>query len=225
VKNAWLLVPALVAAGLWLGVRQLTVRAAADITVIPAATVVALPAYAEGSGSYSYVGSTACKKCHIKEHKSWAASKMGKAFETLKPGQAQEIRERFHVDVNKDYTRDPACLKCHTTGYGKPGGYVLPPEGDAKAAREAAKMEGVGCESCHGPASEYIKVFEEITKSKRKYKLEELTKVGLIVLDETTCKGCHNTESPTHDASKPFEFAHMVEEGVHERVPLKDRED
>jgi hypothetical protein len=40
------------------------------------------------AGDHAYVGSSKCKKCHIKQYNSWAETKMAKAFEGLKPGVA-----------------------------------------------------------------------------------------------------------------------------------------
>lgn len=174
--------------------------------------------------SYAYVRSSKCKKCHIKEHKSWKKTKMAKAFETLKPGQAVEAKLKFKLDPQKDYTRDTACLKCHTTGFGHKGGYAIPDPSDKKQVKTAKKLQGVGCESCHGPGSEYIKVFTEIFKSKRKYNIEELYAVGLTKMDAGACTQCHNEEGPTHDPSKPFDFAAMKAQDAHENVPLKQRE-
>lgn len=175
--------------------------------------------------SYSYVGSFRCKKCHLNEYKSWEATRMGKSFDILKPGQHKEAKEKFKVDVNKDYTKDASCLKCHTTGFEKPGGYVVPAADDEKAIRQAEKLAGVTCESCHGPGSAYVEVFEEIMKSKRKYKVEELYAVGLAKIDETTCKSCHNQEGPTFDPAAPFDYEKRKKDGVHVIQPLKQREE
>ncbi|MEE9293763.1 MAG: cytochrome c family protein [Phycisphaerae bacterium] len=185
---------------------------------------VTLPAPAGDESAYSYVGSKKCKKCHIKVHKSWAKTKMGQAFETLKPGQAKESKEKFKLDVDKDYTQDVKCLKCHTVGFGHEGGYVIPNPDDKKSVRAAKRREGVGCESCHGPGSEYVKVFDEIMKSKRKYKVEELYAVGLRKIDESTCTTCHNEESPTINPGDVFDYEKRKDEGVHEHQPLKQRE-
>lgn len=192
----------------------------------PAKTVAAVaPAMLPTVGEATFVGSSGCKKCHIKEHKSWVDTKHGKAMDALKPGAAKETKEKFKLDPSKDYSQDAACLKCHSVGFGKPGGYAVPAAGDEKAGKEAAKLAGVGCESCHGAGSEYSKIFEDIQKNNRKYKLEELTKAGLVVPNEATCKTCHeNKENPTMDPAKPFDFAKMKETGVHEIAPLKLRE-
>ncbi len=178
-----------------------------------------------GTSNYTYVGSKKCKKCHIKQYKSWSKTRMGNAFDILKPGTHAEAKKKFNVDVNKDFTKDEKCLKCHTVGLGKPGGYVIPDPSDKKSVRKAKKLANVGCESCHGPGSGYIKVFEDILKSKRKYKREELYAVGLTKIDETTCKTCHNEESPTVNPGDTFDFEKRKHEGTHEHFPLKQREE
>ncbi|MFQ5410960.1 MAG: cytochrome c family protein [Phycisphaerae bacterium] len=174
--------------------------------------------------SYSYVGSKACKRCHLDVHKSWAKTKMAQAFETLKPGNAKENKEKFKLDVNKDYSKDEKCIKCHTTGYGKKGGYAIPDPNDKKARRKAKKLQGVGCESCHGPGSEYSKVFKDILKTKRKYKVEELYAVGLRKIGKETCLTCHNEESPTINPGDTFDYEKRKDQGTHEHKPLKQRE-
>jgi len=174
---------------------------------------------------FAYVGSFKCKKCHIKEYKSWEATRMAKSFDILKPKEHASAKEKVRIEVNKDYTTDPACLKCHTTGFEQPGGYVCPPSDDEKALKKAEQLVGVGCESCHGPGSAYVPVFEEILKSKRKYKVEELYAVGLAKLDEATCQACHNTDGPTYDPAVPFDYAKRKRDGVHALQLLKQREE
>ncbi|MBI4717472.1 MAG: cytochrome c family protein [Planctomycetes bacterium] len=175
-------------------------------------------------GKFSYVGATACKKCHLKEHKSWEKTKMAHAIETLKPGQAVEMKKKFKLDPEKDYTQDASCLACHTTGYGEEGGYAVPAAGDDKAAKKAEKLAGVGCESCHGPGSEYVKIFEDIQKTERKYKVEELYSAGLKKMDAGACTNCHNDKGPTFDPAKPFDFEKQKTQDAHEVQPLKQRE-
>lgn len=181
---------------------------------------------ASGSGStYDYVGSNKCKKCHLTQHKSWAKTEMGKALETLKPGNAVEAKAKYGLDPTKDYSTDESCLPCHTTGYGKKGGYAIPDPEDKKAVRKAKKLAGVGCESCHGPGSAYIKIFEEIYKSKRKYKVDELYAAGLQKVEKSGCKKCHNDKGPTFDSAHPFDFEKMKTEDLHEHKPLEQREE
>ena len=173
---------------------------------------------------FSFVGSKSCKKCHSStQHKAWSATHMAKALETLKPGVKKEAKQKHGLDPDKDYTQDKACLACHTTGLGQ-GGYFIPDPADKKSVRKAAKFEGVGCESCHGPGSEYNKVFKDILHSKRKYKVEELYAVGLKKITLETCTACHNDKSPTINPSEPFDYEKMKDKDVHEHFELKQRE-
>jgi len=176
------------------------------------------------AGDAEYVGSTNCKKCHLAVHKSWAKTKMGMAIESLKPGKAKEIKEKFKLDPNKDYSQDAACIKCHVTGFGKPGGYAIPDPNDKKAVRTAKKLLSVGCESCHGPGSKYVDLHTEIMKSKRKYKVEEMYAAGMEKISKDTCVVCHNDGSPTRNPAEPFDYEKMKGEGIHEHKPLKQRE-
>ena len=205
--------------------RTLTTVLLTVTCIVTVAWVAALPALGEDEPGYSYVGTKKCKKCHIKEHRSWKKTRMALTFDTLEPGNAAEVKTKFKIDVSKDFTQDASCLECHTTGPGKPGGYVVPDPEDKKAVNKAKKFRGVGCESCHGPGSEYVKVFEEILESKRKYKVEELYAVGLVKIDESTCKTCHNERSPTRDPEVVFDYETQKELGIHEIFPLKQREE
>jgi len=192
---------------------------AGDAPAVTAATigVVVTPALGDEA---EYVGDSKCKKCHMKQHKSWQKSKKAEALETLKPGNAAEIKTKHGLDPNKDYSTDEKCVKCHVTGFGAPGGYAFYDASDEKAAKEMGKLANVGCEMCHGPGSKYIEVHEEIQKSKRTYTHEEMYAAGLTKIDESTCTKCHNSEGPTFTS---FDFAAMKEkpEGVHEHFELK----
>ena len=193
-------------------------------TLAPATGTVSATLLMGDAPAYTYVGSKKCKMCHMKQFKSWEGTEMGRAFDLLKAGEGSDAKTKSGLDVDKDYTTDAACLKCHTAGFGKEGGYTVPDPEDKKAVRKAKKLMNVGCESCHGPGSEYVKVFAEIQKSKRKYKVAELHAVGLTKIDETTCLACHNEESPTRDPDFPFDYVRMKADGKHEHLPLKQRE-
>ena len=193
-------------------------------TLTPATGTVSATLLMGAEPAYTYVGSKKCKMCHIKQFKSWEGTEMGRAFDLLKAGEGSDAKTKGGLDVDKDYTTDAGCLKCHTTGFGKEGGYAVPDPEDKKALRKATKLMNVGCESCHGPGSAYIKVFQEIQKSKRKYNVDELYAVGLTKIDESTCIACHNEESPTRNADDPFDYEKMKDDGTHQHVPLKQRE-
>ena len=195
--------------------------------LVPAVASAVLPAGGEASG-YAYVGSKKCKMCHKVQYESWEKTKKFTAFETLKPGNAVEVKKKYGLDPNKDYTKDESCLKCHTTGYGHEGGYFTPDPADEKAVKKAAKLAPVGCESCHGPGSAYVKEHKKIKKGKKedlKYKVEDLYALGLVKQEEAACTGCHNDKSPTYDESKKFNYEEMKGDGTHKHVPLTQREE
>jgi len=106
------------------------------------------------AGPANFVGVDKCKACHSNvkiggaQYKVWEATKMAKAMETLKPGAAADAKTKAKLDPQKDYTTDPKCLKCHTTGYGQPGGFVSP--------EKTPQLKNAGCEVCHGPGSEHV---------------------------------------------------------------------
>ena len=127
----------------------------------------------------TYTGTKKCKACHGKQFKSWEQTKMAKAFDVLKP----EERTK------------PDCLACHTTGYGKEGGF--------KSLEETPGMVGVQCEGCHGPGSIYFRVMKDKEKSKAG---------GLLEQNAALCETCHNKKSPTY--KQPLKFDPNV--GVHE---------
>lgn len=174
------------------------------------------------AGGAEYIGSTKCKKCHLAEHKEWEKMRHGTALETLKAGNKAEAKTKHKLDPAKDYTKDATCVACHTVGFGKPGGYQIP--ADEEAAKKVKHLEGVGCEMCHGPGSKYSELHEEIMKSKRKYKVDEMYAAGMTKLDKATCVTCHGDKSPTVDTSIPFDYEKMKEKGTHAHTPLKQRE-
>jgi len=84
----------------------------------------------------AHVGSNACKDCHEKEFETWQASPHAHALATLEKAGKQD---------------DATCLGCHTTAYGKPGGF---PAGAKPAS--SPDLARVGCESCHGPGGDHV---------------------------------------------------------------------
>ena len=85
----------------------------------------------------TYIGVKKCKSCHFKQWNSWRKTEMAKAFDSLKPGVKSEEKTKLKFDPNKDYTKDATCLGCHTSGFGLPGGYIVPADGDAAAKKQA----------------------------------------------------------------------------------------
>jgi mono/diheme cytochrome c family protein len=187
--------------------------AAIAIAVVPRSSLSRDEEQEAATKAWSYVGSQKCKKCHIKQHKTWAETKMAKAFDILKPNVRAEEKKAAGLDPAKDYSADTTCLPCHTTGYGKPGGFV--------SLEETPELAGIGCEVCHGPGEGYLQDGFMTLKNKN-YKLQDLVDVGLVVPDASTCTGlCHNTNSPFFDEDESFDWDTRLSQGTHEHKPLK----
>ncbi len=151
-------------------------------------------ALAEGQGEFDFEGVNKCKKCHRKVWKTWKETPMAKSFDILKPGQRAEIKKEAGLDPNKDYTKDTNCLPCHTTGYGKSGGFI--------SVEKTPNMIGISCEACHGPGKKYNKVMK---KHSRTYTEEEVAHAGLNLDPRVTCLACHNDKSPTSKFQDSFD--------------------
>lgn len=150
------------------------------------------------SAEPSYVGVDGCRSCHKGHHASWQMSVHAKAFDLLKPGKRKGAKKRAQLDPDKDYSTNEKCLSCHTTGYGKEGGF--------KDIQSTPKMAGVSCEGCHGAGSEYRKLHDENPR----FKKEENKARGAIYAadDPAICKSCHESESNvmTPDLDEKYRF-------------------
>ena len=143
------------------------------------------------SDGLRYVGSSACKDCHVSATKAWEASKHSHAWATLV--------EREKVD-GWPVSKHPDCVSCHAVGYGEVSGFVNPDKTKDLAA--------VGCEACHGPASKHIEVMSELaareaTTGKKASSDEVLAASNAGRLQKADARGCtlcHNFEqSPGFD--------------------------
>jgi hypothetical protein len=74
-----------------------------------------------------FAGAAACRPCHVAETLAWQAGPHAGALSSL---------------VAAGRAGDRACLACHATGAGQPGGFV--------SASATPALSGVQCESCHG---------------------------------------------------------------------------
>ena len=113
----------------------------------------------------AFLGYKACKKCHIKQYKTWAETKHAKAFECL---QGEDLKK-------------PECLKCHTTGFGK-GGFV--------DAEKTPKLVNVQCEQCHGSGAEHVPLMTKLRKDK--VAKDQYPKDKHVNRTPTGCTQCHN---------------------------------
>jgi hypothetical protein len=188
------------------------------IVILFALTSILQPSDEIADKQYNYIGTKGCKKCHIKQFKSWAKTNMANAYDNLKPGERSEAKKRVGLDPEKDYTKDTECLPCHTTGYGKSGGFI--------SLKETPQLVGVSCEACHGAGKEYTKKQYMHTKNKE-YKRADIVKVGLVspVTGEMCTISCHNSKSPFFNENESFNFEKRRDQGTHEHISLKYNHD
>ncbi len=155
-----------------------------------------------------YIGIENCKICHMPHFDSWQTTRMSKAFELLKPGVRAKAKHQIGLDPNRDYSRLPECIRCHTTGYGKPGGFV--------SLEETPGLTDVQCEMCHGPGSHYA---EMMMKKRGTYTREEFEEIGGLIMpsaDNNVCtQQCHNQSSPFIGSGFEFDFEDRKAIGTH----------
>jgi hypothetical protein len=136
---------------------------------------------------YKYVGATTCAGvCHKGDTKGrqleiWQDSKHANAFKSLQTPEADKIAKDRGATTSAAET--PECIKCHTLGK-----ELI----DSELEATFDKTQGVQCETCHGPGSEYKKL--SVMKD-RSLAIQN----GLVIHDEKElfCAQCHNQESPT----------------------------
>ena len=119
-----------------------------------------------------YVGAETCAECHPDQFESFINnSKKAKSFTSIQ----RMAGKLTPVDLE-------ACYGCHTTGYGKPGGF--------RSEQETPHLKNTGCEVCHGPGSRHAESEDP----------DDLTAV--ISVDD--CMTCHNSERVSAFGFKPL---------------------
>lgn len=126
----------------------------------------------------SYVGSQACKPCHETEFEIFVThAKKSRSYQSI---------ERLEKGLTENDLKK--CYACHTTGYGKPGGFT--------SLEETPHLKDAGCEVCHGPGSTHI-----LDKS-----LDSIIQEPTLQL----CNTCHTSER-----IKAFRFKPLIHGGGH----------
>ncbi|MDH7512709.1 MAG: multiheme c-type cytochrome [Clostridiales bacterium] len=138
------------------------------------------------SQEFTYVGASKCQICHKTESQGlqypiWQKSKHSASFGALNSPDAAFIAQGAGL---QNPPENPACLKCHAPLFEKA------PE---------LKAEGVTCEVCHGPGSEYKKL--SIMKDR-----VAATKNGLVVYEsqDATRRQCLTCHENAHGISFDF---------------------
>jgi hypothetical protein len=134
--------------------------------------------FAQTQRTALYVGSDACKYCHEQEYNSFVKyAKKSKSFNSI---------ERVKKGLTEEEMK--GCYVCHTTGYGKPGGFV--------SLEKTPHLKNAGCEVCHGPGGVHVKTRNH-NDIKRKMTLKD-------------CELCHTSERV-----QAFRYKPMIHGGAH----------
>lgn len=125
-----------------------------------------------------YVGVKVCAQCHEGHSLGdqcgvWAQSAHARAYSALHKPEAKLIARLSGVAVEPD--KSPVCLGCHATA-----AEAEPWERDPSFAIQ----DGVQCEKCHGPGSEYA---DAAIMTDRQKAIQR----GLRISDLTGCIYCH----------------------------------
>ena len=159
-------------------------------------------------GPWKYQGAAAkCAECHAEPtgdfhlgaSKVWGRHVHSSAYQTLKRDYTKEIAKRTRgID---DPLTNWRCVKCHVTAYGAD---------DDQLASSYSHDEGVTCEVCHGPSSEYADRDHGPGVANREA-------MGFRILTDLTqrrevCTSCHNPASPTY---KPFNLREFSRDIAH----------
>jgi PKD repeat protein len=150
-----------------LGAPWINLGSAEAISYASQATVGVPPTFL-ASGNFqlnqsnSYAGSTTCAGCHAAEFNSWTDTAHAGAYNDL-------------VNSGKQFA---SCVQCHTVGFGQPTGFV--------SNSPVASLEGVGCETCHGPAGWHKNSDHSVI-------------LPALSVDPAICGSCHNGTNPQYN--------------------------
>jgi hypothetical protein len=130
-----------------------------------------------GSGAV-YVGSDACGKCHPDQYERFSAyAKKAHSYQSV------EVMRKGLTAAELE-----GCYRCHTTGHGRPGGFV--------SVEATPHLKNNGCETCHGPASVHVETEDP----------EDI--IGQVEME--SCAACHDAERVN-----AFKFKPMTKAGAH----------
>jgi len=95
-------------------------------------TVSIFPGPPEGKGAYA--GGSGCRACHEEVFRRWSGTGHAGSYRTLAISREEG---------------NPACLRCHTTGFGDAEGFL--------DAENTPDLASVSCEACHGPSEDHAR--------------------------------------------------------------------
>jgi hypothetical protein len=142
----------------------------------------------KSEAKHEYIGANKCKICHKKDG--------------IHPSWLETKHAKAWENLKPEQQKDKNCVGCHTTG----------------TTAKGELLEGVQCEACHGPGSDYKK--KSIMEDR-----EKAIAAGLLIPDEKTCAKCHNENVPEEFRSKEkFDYEKMKAKGAHAMAKKAEEE-
>ena len=156
---------------------------------------------------YTTLGPGSCggdkSTCHASEFKN-QVDKHKNSLDDMTSDDAKKYAENSGVGAANILKGTSKCMSCHST--------AIANKGDAEVE------DGVSCESCHGPGSEYRDVHKDIPKEKGGY--DNAVKTGMVDLRKfdvraATCVRCHLTTDQKilasgHPSGLKFKYSNQM---------------
>ncbi|MFO1499032.1 MAG: multiheme c-type cytochrome [Verrucomicrobiota bacterium] len=148
---------------------------------------------------FKFTGVMRCAECHAGpksnfQFSHWRMSAHARAYAELATPKAFELAKAKGLEVEPQ--RASECLRCHATAHGA---------GVAAVEKGFDVRDGVQCESCHGPGSDYASEAVMLDKATARTR-------GLAPVDAKTCAPCHQN---AHNAK--FDYETAVKQIAHPR--------
>jgi hypothetical protein len=146
-----------------------------------------------------YVGSEKCRNCHQHAYEIWKNSLHAHAYATLEQAKHPSLRQF-----------DGECIICHTVGFSFEGGF----END----QATPHLKNVGCENCHGPASQHVRNPNDVAlrealnpwKAKPNETAAQRT-ARMTRLEVSLCVKCHDSDNDVHWSFEKWQkIVHMT---------------
>jgi len=132
----------------------------------------------DAQAARTYVGARACGRCHADHYETFEKnSKKRQSFAAV-----EKMKKRL---TPKELE---GCYHCHTTGFGKPGGFV--------SQEQTPDLAYTGCEVCNGPGSKHARTAD-------KADIQHVPSMA-------TCEGCH-----VASRIKAFNYRPVLRAGAH----------
>jgi hypothetical protein len=160
----------------------------ADVPRLVATCEASLVCPEAGPGGKTYVGAVACQRCHGAAHAFWLQQTV--QLPAKDSGGNKIVRVSGHARawetlVADNKASDRTCVGCHSVGFTQPGGACKTTDIVVRG------LQGVQCESCHGPGSVHVAQGDK----------ESIHRA----VDEALCRTCHRV--PHIATTESFVFA------------------